>query len=318
MRLFLVAVIILYLAGCETPSTPGALVPGEASRIASEKLKGPVVIAVDYDSNRLLYWPMGNRGSSKPTYLSGLLHVKATAMVANGDVVTISSEDPAELLSYDVTTHATRTIADKYGQPLDVAIGKTGTLYALNESNVAVFPDSSPPYDLSCPHMRVGYSIAVDDAGDIFVNGYGDRHAAHVVEYPAGSSTCVTLPLTVKEEGYPVGVGIDPKTENLIVGDYGGCAGGIEGRITVYEPPYGSKIAAQHFLHASCPSNFRLDATSSTILVLDSFSGLRTRRPRPCGILWVDQRSYPNPKGRSAYTNGCARAVTTIPNILPN
>lgn len=318
MRLFVAAIIALYLAGCEATSTPGAFEPGASTAGVPTKLKTPAVIAVDYNNDRLVYWPMSKGGSSTPAYLSGRLHIKATAMVANGDVVTVASYDPAELLSYDVATGATSTIADQYGEPVDVAVGKIGTLYALNERNVGVFPAGSSSYDLSCRYIRGSVAIAVDNESDIFVNGYGPHNSTGVIEYPAGSSECARLPLKVKQVEPVVGLGVDPKTDDLIVEDYAGCAGGDEGRITVYSRPYGSKVVAQHFLRASCPGGFRLDATSSRILVVDSFSGLRARRVHGCGILWVDQRSYPEAKGHSIYIGGCPRAVTTIPNTLPN
>lgn len=318
MRLVLAASVAIYLTGCATSSAPGAFEPGASPAGARATLKTPAVIAVDYDTDRLLYWPMSKRGRATPTYLSRRLHIKADAMVADGDIVTIASYDPAELLSYDVTTKATSTVPDPYGQPIDVAIGKTGTFYALDENNVAVFPPGSPSYELSCGYISAGTAIAVDNEGDVFVDGYGRHNPKGVVEYLAGSSECVKLPLKVKQQGSRVGLGIDPKTDNLIVEDYVGCAGGDEGRITVYERPYGPKVVAQHFLHASCPGLFRLDATSTRMLIVDTFSGVRAARVHACGILWVDQRSYPKARGRSTYAGGCARAVTTIPNTLPN
>ena len=94
-------------------------------------------------------------------------------MVANGHVVTIASYDPPELLSYDVDTHATSKIADPYGHPRDVAVGKDGTLYALGATDVAIFPAHASARDVSCRYILESEAIAVDNEGDIFVNGYG-------------------------------------------------------------------------------------------------------------------------------------------------
>ena len=317
MRLSLAAVVILYLAGCGTSSTPAALEPG-MSPDARAKLKTPVVIGVDPNGERLVYWSMDKHGGATPEYLSGRLGIEPLAMVANGNVVTIAGYSPPELLSYDVATGVSSTIADTYGSPLDLAIGKTGTLYALNDNNVAVFPVGGSSYELSCSYLSRGAAIAVDNEGDVLVNGLGPHRFTGVVEYLAGSSKCSKLPLKLKEQN-PLGLGVDPKTDDLIVEDWGGCAGGNVGRITVFEPPYGSKVRAQHFLNAECPGRFRLDASSSNILVLDGLDGVRAdRRVRDCGVLWIDQRSYPGAQGHSAYTGGCAQAVTTIPNTLPN
>ncbi|MFY9710436.1 MAG: hypothetical protein WA668_07375 [Candidatus Cybelea sp.] len=320
MRLVIAIVAGLAIAGCDFAGAPGApnsaTSPGAA---AAQRLKTPAVIAIDHDSERLVYWPMGKGGSSTPKFLSERLHIKATGMVANGDVVTIASYDPPELLSYNVDTQAKSAIADPYGHPLDVAIGKDGTLYALGASDVAVFPTHSSPYDLSCRYILGSTAIAVDDEGDVFVNGWGPRNPPKVVEYAAGSSRCTKLALKRPEQDQGVGVGVDPKTDDLIIEDGAGCAGGDEGRITIYQRPYGPRILARHRLHASCPAGFRLDATSSHLLVLDGYSGLRTHGGvHACGLLWVDQRLYPSARGHSMYTAGCARAVTTIPNTLPN
>jgi hypothetical protein len=310
----------LSIAGCDfAGSAPGTPNSATSPSAAAQRLKTPAVIAIDNDSERLLYWPMSEGGSSMPTYLSGRLRIQATGMVAHGHVVTIASYDPPELLSYNVDTHATSAIADPYGHPQDVAIGKGGTLYALGASDVAVFPPHSSAYDLSCRYILESTAIAVDNEGDIFVNGWGQKNPPKVVEYPAGSSRCTKLALKKPEQGEGVGIGVDPKTDDLIVEDGVGCAGGDEGRITVYQRPYGPKVVARNWLHASCPGAFRLDATSSHLLVIDSYSGLRTHGGvHACGLLWVDQRLYPSARGGSMYTAGCSRAVTTIPNTLPN
>ena len=134
----------------------------------------------------------------------------------------------------------------------------------------------------------------------------------------AGSTICVKLPLK-KEQASPVGLGIDPKTDDLIVEDWTGCAGGSEGRFTIYARPYGPKPVARRYLRGSCPGGFRLDATSSNILTLDGYSGAPVdRHVKACGLLWVDQRTYPGVRGHGMYTSGCTAAVTTIPNTLPN
>ena len=82
---------------------------------------------------------------------------------------------------------------------------------------MAVFKaGSSQPTELTCPFITAGVAIAVDNESDVFVNGYGPGRFMGVVKYPAGSTTCKRLHLR-KERGYAGGVGIDPKTDDLIV-----------------------------------------------------------------------------------------------------
>jgi hypothetical protein len=194
-----------------------------------------------------------------------------------------------------------------------------GTALAAVGSGCAKHAYQSNPVNKNASEYKALSNTANAECGrGVFVNGVFPSDRIGVVEYPAGSSKCSKLPLKVKEHGYPAGLGVDPKTDDLIVEDLLGCAGGENGRITVYERPYGSRIIAKHFLHASCPGGFRLDAASSRILFTDSLVGLRGPQVHGCGGAWVDQRSYPGTKGRSKYTSGCSSAITTIPNTLPN
>lgn len=81
--------------------------------------------------------------------------------------------------------------------------------------------------------MTKNETIGADNEGDVFVNGY-DGNEFGVVEYPVRK--CKRKVLNLQPEiGYPGDVGIDPKTEDLIVvDDPGACAGGpITARMTI-------------------------------------------------------------------------------------
>lgn len=313
------------LTACNANSVPAPVpmsAPSETARNA-HKLKTPAVIAYDSTSEQLVSWPLLSRGGTHMTVLSGSLGLKSvTGMVGNGRTVTLANYSPAELVSYNVETGATSTLLDPYGHPRDVAIDRHATLYGLDDTNVFVHPaGSSPAYELTCAYMTQSVAIAVDNEGDVFVNGYGPGSFIGVVEYPNGSKSCLQLQLKRRESTYATGLGIDPKTDDLLVEDNPQeCAGGREGAITVYARPYGPRVTAHHNLHANCPGPFRLDATSSTLLFTDTYPELRTNGfPRKlCESACIDQRSYPDFRVERFYTGGDPNAITTIPNTLPN
>jgi hypothetical protein len=303
------------------PTVPMSAPSGTARN--AHKLKTPALIAYDNTNEQLVSWPLSPRGGTHMTVLSRSLGLKSvTGMVGNGHTVTLANYSPAELVSYNVDTGATSTLVDPYGKPVDVAIDKHATLYGLDDDNVFVQPSgSSPAYELTCAYMTQSIAIAVDNEGDVFVNGYGPGSFIGVVEYPTGSKSCLQLALKRKEVTYVTGLGIDPNSDDLLVEDNPqACAGGWEGVITVYARPYGPRVVAHHNLHANCPGPFRLDATSSTLLFTDTLPELRANGfPRKlCESDCIDQRSYPDFKVERFYTGGYPNAITTIPNRLPN
>lgn len=319
----LLLVGVMFAAACASNTTPltlpqHSLTAAAPSRV-SPGLTTPALITIDLATGDLEYWPFSPNGGDKPTQLSQSLGIfQAYGMAANGNVVAISNYSPAEVVTYNVKTKATKTLSDPYGGANDIAIGKNGAIYALNLKSVAVFPPgSSQPSELSCAAINNGVAIAVDNEGDVFVNGYGPNGFMGVVEYAAGSKTCSKVPIR-QEQGYAGGVGIDPKTDDLIVVDNPDlCAGGIEGEMTVYPKPYSHKFAHRKDLNAQyCGGTFRLDATSKTIFLSDSTVS--------AGYPLIDQYTYPGGLGGATYQNGSIPSgdpfggFTTIPNKLPN
>jgi hypothetical protein len=188
----------------------------------------------------------------------------------------------------------------------------------LNLTSVAVFKaGSSQPTELTCSYINVGEAIAVDNESDVFVDGYGPDGFMGVVEYAAGSQNCTKLHLR-RQNGYVGGVGVDPKTDDLIVIDNPGlCAGGLEGRMIVYPKPYEPGTSHRRDLGANyCAGTFRLNSTSSLIFVSDATVS--------AGYPLIDQSTYPKGKRKGYYQSspsgysGSFGGFTTIPNTLPN
>lgn len=278
----------------------------------------PALVTLDTQNGSLEYWPIHHGGSRQFKPLSASLGVyNGYGLVANGDVVAVANYSPAEVVTYDLKTKMRTVLPDPYGAPVDIAIDKNAALYALNVANVAIFePGSSQPAELTCSYMTEGEAIAVDNEGDVFVDGYGPHGFTGVIEYPAGTSSCAKLHLRA-QEGYVAGVGVDPKTDDLIVVDDPDlCAGGIEGRMTVYRKPYTPRTSFRRLLSATyCSGTFRLDASSTHIFYSDATVS--------DGFPLIDEARYPSGKYEGQYSDGYYSGgnfggFTTIPNRLPN
>lgn len=300
-----------------TPNSAATTTVGAAlsSQHGSPAFTKPALITLD-GNGALAYWPVSVSGGNTLKEISKPLGITAYGMAANHNVIVMADYYGSQIVSYNVRTKSQTILADPFGNPLDVAVGKTGTIYAMNFKNVAVFtPGSSQPKELSCPLVNQSVSIAVDKQGDVFVDGYGNSFLG-VIEYKAGKSKCTTPDLN-PVEGYIAGVGVDPKTDSLItIDDPDLCAGGLEGRMFIYPRPYHVRTAHQVNLYATyCSGTFRLNSTSSLIFVSDATVS--------AGYPIIDQFTYPSgsPEGQyqvGGYPSGYFGPFTTIPNRLPN
>ena len=311
----------LCLISCASPpSSTNSGLPSTTAKSThrpSGSIPSRALIAFDTQNGSLAYWPIEKGGGTKLQPLTGPLGIDdGYAMAANGDTMIIANYSPAEIVTYNLDTQSESTMSDPYGNPFDVAIDKNGNIYAMNTTNVAVYKSgSSNPAELTCSKMQVSEAIAVDNEGDVFVDGYGTRFQG-VVEYAAGSSTC-TVPHLRRSRGYVAGVGVDPKTDDLIVvDDPDDCAGGDEGRMVIYSKPYDERTSKRHTLSASyCSGTFRLDRSSRHIFYADATVS--------AGYPLIEEARYPSGKYVGTYDNGYSSGgdfagFMTIPNRLPN
>jgi hypothetical protein len=321
-RLSLIAAAF-FVAGCgggTAPNPSGVATGGLANARGSRtSLSVPALVTVNTENGSLAYWPIKHGGGQNFQSITGAIgNVNDPyAMAANGTTMLIANYSPATIVTYDIDTQAKSVLQDPYGGPLDVAIGRDGTIYALNIANVAVFaPDPSQVTELTCAYVNEGEAIAVDNEGDIFVDGYGPHGFMGVIEYPAGSQSCVKPHLRAAL-GYIAGVGVDPKTDDLIVVDDPDlCAGGNEGRMIIYPKPYQQRTSVRRNLNAQyCSGAFRLDAKSQHIFYADATVS--------AGFPLIEEARYPSGKWEGTYqagyySGGDFAGFTTIPNTLPN
>ena len=125
-----------FVAGCGGGTAPGAAgypVPNlQTTGALAPAFKKPALIAFDFYSGSLEYWPIASDGGSQPQQLSASLGIDSGyGLVANGNLVAIANYSPAEIVTYNVRTKAQASMNDPYGDPYDVAVDKKGTIYAL-------------------------------------------------------------------------------------------------------------------------------------------------------------------------------------------
>ncbi len=314
---------VAFVAGCagdaQTDVSSNAL-PQSAAHHATqvskaEPQKGPELLSFDNQTGTLEYWPMQPGKNNNPIPItSGLGITSEYGMAADGGFLAIASHSPPEVVTYNLRTQVEMNLPDPYGPPLDLALAKADSIYALNASSVTAYPlDRSAFRKLTCQYINDAVAIAVDNEGDIYVNGYGPGSFMGVVEYPfpPRSRICVALNLN-PELGVAAGIGVDPQTDNLIVlDDPGSCAGTTDGRMTVYSKPYGPKTGVVTSLSGTnCPGTFRLDAASQNVFVSDS---------TPSGVSLIEQLSYPGAQMEGTYSDSDPTGgFTTLPNTLPN
>jgi hypothetical protein len=327
---FATVCVAFLAAGCNVLTSSPPLGPAggmqrsdlklERPGVAHHALPTPALIGVSY-GGVLKYYPIKPHGGSRPEKIGKIPHLRrAAGMVADGNELAIASQSPPGVVLYDVTTQAQSTLPDPNGIPLDIAIDKNANLFVLNvqgddRGNVTMYrANSAKAIELNCRYIGFGEAIATDNEGDVFVNGYQQSFTG-VVEIPNGPKgpqpdRCGRLDLR-PENGYVAGIAVDPKTDDLIVlDDPDLCAGGQEGRMTIYPKPYSRNTAHAVDLNGNCVGQMRLDATSRILFAFDeTVSG---------GDSYILQRGYPGGRIMGSYRRGDLRGIATIPNSLPN
>ncbi len=332
--LFLALIISsLVVAGCSaTPGTSqlhnsttqsaGGSIPSISDTSSGAPvLIAPAVVSVDYNTGALEYWQKQPGGHDLPIRISKKGLFNGAGLVANGRVISFGNQNPAEVLQFNVDTKAITTLPDPFGTPIDIAIGKDGSLYVLNlvqsnPANVAWYPGGAPnPKELACSALDYGSNVAVDNEGNLYVGGYFGQDTAGIIKFPIGPngpdpSKCKTLDLGLGSASMD-GLVVDPKTDDLVtLTDPDLCAGGIEGLMSIFPKPYRRETGRSHIIGQNCSFDLRLSADSKTVFILDE--GVDG------GTSHILQRSFPDGVPGGSYHGGQPDSITTIPNTLPN
>lgn len=186
--------------------------------------KSGMVYASDYNNNVInCYSAKGFNQQLAGTISSGLENPQG--MSERGSSITVANTGASNVRVYNgCNAQPTRTMDDSSGYPLDVAIDRKGNTYVTNILDVGSSNGEVRRYS---PKNNVGirigdenlvrvYFVAVDAAGDVFVDGLNALDLGEVDWLPAGLGTewkDTHLPLL-----FPGGLGFD-KSGNIVIDD---------------------------------------------------------------------------------------------------
>src|SRR5207302_10596928 len=102
--------------GCSA-AAPTTNLPGTTVQTASGDRLTNALIAVNFNTKALEYWPIGRGGGDHPQTLSKPGLFNGFGMAANGHVVYFDNENPPEVLRFDVRTQGLSALPDPFGTP---------------------------------------------------------------------------------------------------------------------------------------------------------------------------------------------------------
>lgn len=142
----------------------------------------------------------------------------------------------------------------------NVYVGQTAT------NQILVFAaGSTNPTTLTDPNIASVYYVAVDKAGDLFVDGWAMVSGSAVFELDemkAGSGTFSQLPV---KAAFPGGIAVD-RMQNLWVDDQGN---GSSGTISEYPAPY-TKMKTK-FSYAGDNTEISIDSSNTELVAANNF-----------------------------------------------
>ena len=313
---FIALAVVSALAGCSSAVQKAKEVPLGAQHALAigNAFSQPALLGLNDGGQDIGYWPITGHGGRKPHLLAappGIDHAQDIA--ADSERIAIANTQAQNVLTYDLRTGKEHTLPDTGWFPLYITLDRHHAIYVVNTSpgtttySVTKYAAGQQPVQLTCGQLGNPDGIAVDSAGNIFVNE--NSPSPGVIEFPAGKANCRHVVLQ-SETGFPAGLAIDPRNDDLLVlSNPGECAGDPEGLITFYPKPYKPETAQQVLLGGSCPNFLRLSADEKTVFVVDgTVSGAAS---------FVNQFAYPSGSPMGTYYGGQPGVITTIPNKWP-
>lgn len=247
---------------------PAVVIREDIPRLPSDG----ILYASDYGNNVVECYSTQGFDPAPFGSISGLTGPQGVA--TEGKRVTVANTFSSNILVYqNCAPQPIRTMIDPTGYPVGVAIDQNGNTYVTNIRDFngggeirEYSPKGRVGVQLGDPNLLEDYFVAVDSAGDVFVDGL-TASAAEVDWRPAGSTQWknTNIPLT-----FPGGLGINDQGD-LVVDDQGGKY--TISQITAYSVP-GFKQSAPSFI---CPAgncvSFGVDRHTSKVWIAAENNG---------------------------------------------
>jgi hypothetical protein len=143
LRLFVLGLGVALTAACSSTPAASPLAGSPLQSLSSLEqvpfgaagvdFRIPALIAVNTRTSKLESWPVGPFGGNNPTPFTKPLPLNGAGGMAGDDrVVAVTTAYPPNVVIYNIASKHVDQLQDPFGTPIDIAIDKKESLYALN------------------------------------------------------------------------------------------------------------------------------------------------------------------------------------------
>jgi hypothetical protein len=216
----------------------------------------------DYGANSVVLF---NRSYTKlQTITDGINAPWGDWYDANGNLyVANTGASSPDVTEYNSSRKLIYTYSTGLTSPQAVTTDSSGNVYVADANSDSVFeypPGSNTP-SATCNTGLFNAGIAVDSAGDVFVNTSNDESyaTAAILEYPGGLSGCSSKKLSAKLFSIGGGLLLDKKNDLLACDQYLG--------VVVIPPPYKKVTRTISYFNMQQASNVAINKQNNELYV---------------------------------------------------
>ena len=266
------ALCVVWLSACSTSQSPvvaqhGPAGPPSGASAASPDASGALLYVSDEGPNVVdIYSAAHPRSGPIGQITDGIDVPDGMDVDANRDLYVSNASGNTVQVYAPGGTSPIRTYTQGLSAPINVVVGKDGTLYVANNNGGATFvveyaPGSMTPSRKISSHPGFGSGVAVDGRGRLYISYHDSSGHGWVYRYRKGSTTGVNLNLATHT---PAGLAID-RAGDLIVAD-----ATLPAAIQVF-PPGATQPSQVVTDGVGNPFLLSLDAQETRLYVTDEF-----------------------------------------------